>query len=155
MKSLSPILLVMAVSVTEYVYAAAPDPLSRDAVGDLNAPSIRAGDFTDAIKLPGEENISLAIGGFVKTVVAVVWSVTKNQWTPNMRSTAMAGYAKSGPLDWHAGDTFKSTTYAYVNLMCSVQHFLTMSIEYVYGNRENKDGSDLDSHRIACGRQGY
>ena len=41
--------------------------LSRDAVGDLNAPSVKAGDFPGAIQLPGDEGISLAIGGFVKT----------------------------------------------------------------------------------------
>ena len=40
----------------------------RDAVGDLNAPAVEAGDFPGAIKLPGLDNVSLAIGGFVKTV---------------------------------------------------------------------------------------
>lgn len=65
------------------VLAAAPQPASvetseksaltarqdvRDGVGDLNSASIEIGDFPGAIKIPGSKDISLAIGGSVKTV---------------------------------------------------------------------------------------
>ena len=43
-------------------------PAQRDRVGDLNAEMIRAGEFPGSLELPGTEKISLAIGGFVKTV---------------------------------------------------------------------------------------
>lgn len=41
----------------------------RDAVGDLNAPAVRAGEFPGSFRIPGPGNVSLAIGGFVKTAV--------------------------------------------------------------------------------------
>jgi len=41
----------------------------RDAVGDLNAGAVAAGDFPGSIRIPGANRISLAIGGFVKSVV--------------------------------------------------------------------------------------
>jgi len=51
--------------------APAPDasvPFRRDPVGDLNAAAVEAGEFPGSILLPGNEQISLAIGGFVKAV---------------------------------------------------------------------------------------
>ena len=35
--------------------------------------------------------------------------------------------------------------------MWSIQPYLTLGIEYAYGMRENKDGSDLDKNRIGIG----
>jgi hypothetical protein len=40
----------------------------RDTVGDLNSNALKAGDFPGAFKIPGSKDISLAIGGSVKTV---------------------------------------------------------------------------------------
>lgn len=54
--------------LTTTAAAAELDDLERDEVGDLNAPAVAAGDFPGAIKLPDLDNISLAIGGFVKAV---------------------------------------------------------------------------------------
>ncbi len=76
-----------------------------------------------------------------------------HHWTETLRSTVVAGYAKADPLDWQTGDTFENSRYASVNLLWSVQPFLTIGIEYKYGIRENKDGSDLDNHRVAIGIQ--
>jgi len=76
-----------------------------------------------------------------------------HHWTETLRSTAMAGYAHTEPFGWQAGNTFESSTYAAVNLMWSIQPFLTLGVEYAYGNQENKDGSDLDNHRIGLGIQ--
>lgn len=45
-----------------------PDTVKRDPVGDLNAEAIRSGTFPGSILIPGD-GVSLAIGGFVKTVV--------------------------------------------------------------------------------------
>jgi len=44
------------------------EPPQRDPIGDLNAGAVQAGEFAGAILLPGTR-ISLAIGGFIKTVV--------------------------------------------------------------------------------------
>ena len=40
----------------------------RDAIGDLNASSIKRGEFPGAIQVPGSD-ISLGFGGFIKTVI--------------------------------------------------------------------------------------
>jgi len=77
----------------------------------------------------------------------------QHHWTRNLRSNAMVGYAKAEPESWQTGDTFESSTYAAANLMWQVLPYLTMGVEYAYGQRENKDGSDLDNHRIGVGIQ--
>lgn len=77
----------------------------------------------------------------------------EHHWSDTWRSTAMAGYAKSDPLDWQPGDTFKSSTYASVNLMWQAMPYLNVGVEYGYGAREQKDGSDFDNHRVALGFQ--
>jgi len=76
-----------------------------------------------------------------------------HRWTDALRSTAMAGYAHAEPYGWQVGDTFESSSYAAVNLMWSIQPFLTFGVEYAYGVRENKDSSDIDNHRIGLGIQ--
>lgn len=40
----------------------------RDSIGDLNAASVAAGSFPGSFVIPGTQQVSLAIGGFVKTV---------------------------------------------------------------------------------------
>jgi len=77
----------------------------------------------------------------------------EHHWNRVLRSTAIVGYARSKPLDWQSGDTFESSTYASANLMWAVQPYLTLGVEYGYGQRENEDGSDLDNHRVAVGVQ--
>jgi len=42
--------------------------LARDSVGDLNSGSVKAGEFPGSFMIPGTGKVSLAIGGFVKTV---------------------------------------------------------------------------------------
>lgn len=79
----------------------------------------------------------------------------EHHWTDALRSTAMYGHAHATPLDWQAGDTFESSTYASVNLMWSMLPYLTVGAEYAYGKRENKDGSGLDNQRFALGVQIY
>jgi len=79
----------------------------------------------------------------------------QHYWTDTLRSTAMVGYAASEDFSWLPGDAFKNSTYASANLMWSVLPYLTMGVEYGYGQRENNDNSDIDNHRIAFGIQIY
>jgi DcaP outer membrane protein len=79
----------------------------------------------------------------------------QHHWTEGLRSNFMAGYAKAKPYNWQLGNTFESSSYAAANLMWQVLPYLTMGAEYAYGQRENKDGSDLDNHRVAVGFQFY
>lgn len=47
------------------------NPIHRDSIGDLNSESIKRGEFDGSISLPGTHNVSLAIGGTLKTVA--IW----------------------------------------------------------------------------------
>lgn len=84
-----------------------------------------------------------------------IMAAYEHHWTDSLRSTAMAGYAKSKPLGWQADDTFENSTYASVNLMWNVYRYITLGVEYAYGRRDNKDGSDIGNNRIAVGMQFY
>lgn len=84
-----------------------------------------------------------------------VMTAYEHHWNDSLRSSLLAGYARSKPLSWQPGDTFESSTYASANLMWEVLPYLTFGAEYAYGQRENKDNSDVDNHRFAVGVQFY
>jgi len=70
-----------------------------------------------------------------------------------LRSNAMFGYAYSNPFGFQSGGTLDNTLYTAANLMWEIFPYLTLGIEYAYGQRENKDHSDLDNHRVGIGFQ--
>lgn len=86
-----------------------------------------------------------------KQTGAMLWY--KRQWSQKLRSTAMAGMAKSEALGWQSGTTFESSSYAAANLMWSIQPYLTLGIEYAYGQRVTKNSAERDNQRIALGVQ--
>lgn len=77
----------------------------------------------------------------------------KRQWNQSLRSSFMAGYARSRPLEWQPSDTFQSSFYAAANLMWQVLPYLTLGVEYAYGERTLKDGSSLNNNRVGVGFQ--
>ena len=79
--------------------------------------------------------------------------VYSHQWQPGLRSAAIAGYAEAEPENFQQGLAFDNTTYLGANLLWSPLPYLTLGIEYVYGNSENEDGWDQDDHRILIGAQ--
>jgi len=79
----------------------------------------------------------------------------RHQWTPALRSSIMAGFARSKPLDWQPADEFERSEYAAANLMWAVQPYLTLGVEYAFGRNEMDDGTDLSNHRIMFGIQIY
>jgi hypothetical protein len=79
----------------------------------------------------------------------------QHAWTDTLRSSAMLGFAKSDAFEWQPGSTFESSHYAAVNLMWQVLPYMTLGVEYGYGKRENKDGSELDNNRISFGVQAF
>jgi type II secretory pathway pseudopilin PulG len=84
-----------------------------------------------------------------------IMSAYEHHWNDSLRSSVLAGYARSKPLSWQLGETFESSTYASANLMWEILPYLTFGVEYAYGQRENKDNSDVDNHRLAIGVQYY
>jgi hypothetical protein len=77
----------------------------------------------------------------------------EHHWTDVLRSNAMFGYAYSNPFGFQSGGTLDNTLYTAANLMWEIFPYLTLGIEYAYGQRENKDHSDLDNHRVGIGFQ--
>ena len=84
-----------------------------------------------------------------------VMTAYEHHWNESLRSSAFAGYAHSKTLGWQPGDTFESSVYASANLMWEVLPYLTLGVEYAYGQRENKDDSTVDNHRLGLGLQFY
>ncbi len=84
-----------------------------------------------------------------------ILSAYQHHWTEKIRSAAMVGYAKAEPEDWQDENVFESSTYGALNLFWQILPYLNLGLEYSYGMQENKDGSDLDNHRIAIGFQFY
>jgi hypothetical protein len=84
------------------------------------------------------------------------WGVAvhyQHYWTDDLRSTVMGGYAEADRSRSDPADSFESSDYASANLMWSPLPYLTLGLEYAYARRENRDGSDLDNHRVAVGFQ--
>ena len=77
----------------------------------------------------------------------------QHRWTQALRSTVGGGYAVSEVFAEQPDDAFRSTTYAYGNLMWSAMRFATFGAEYSFGRRATKDGSNLDNHRVMVGIQ--
>ncbi len=63
--------------------------------------------------------------------------------------------SKSFSLDWQPADTFESSRYASINLMWTIQPYLTLGVEYAYGENERADGTGLSNNRVALGIQIY
>jgi hypothetical protein len=136
--------------------------LSRDAVGDLNAPSVKAGDFPGAIQLPGD-GISLAIGGFVVTAAIVDSHAEKmgadfvpatpgssdNNGSFSIDSTLARLYFDARAPVPHG----KVRGYIEYDMNASNNGSLGVKLRHAYGKREIKDGSEPDNHRIAFGIQ--
>lgn len=99
-----------------------------------------ASGIVDADTLYLRENY----GGFVSY---------RHDWSDVTRSTAALGYAGADPLDAQPDDAFRSTTYAFINLMWSPITYLTGGVEYAYGLLELKDGTTRGNHRLAVGVQ--
>jgi len=77
----------------------------------------------------------------------------RHAWTSSLRSTVGAGHAVSEVFDEQPSDAFRSSTYAYGNLMWSAMRFATFGAEYSFGRRSTKGGAHLDNHRIMLGIQ--
>jgi len=67
----------MAPSATATAVAGAS--VRRDSVGDLNSRAVAAGAFPGSFVIPGSRDVSLAIGGLVKTV-AIADSNAEGFW---------------------------------------------------------------------------
>jgi hypothetical protein len=77
----------------------------------------------------------------------------RHAWSRTLRSTLGYGYAVSDVLEEQPGEAFRSSTYAYGNLMWSAVRFATFGVEYSFGRRTAKDGAHKDNNRVVLGVQ--
>lgn len=75
----------------------------RDVVGDLNAAAVRKGEFPGSFKIPGGSDVSLAIGGFVKTVAI------SDSDAETMGATFLPSSLGTNRSDTHGGFSLDST----------------------------------------------
>ena len=74
-------------------------------------------------------------------------------WSDRFRSSFAVGRALADTTGEQPGSAFSNSTYAYGNLMWNVLPYLSFGIEYDFGQRENKDNSTINNHRIMFGAQ--
>lgn len=76
----------------------------------------------------------------------------RHQWNSPCRSTAGAGYGtvENDPLQ--PDNALRASLYGMANLLCTVNRYITIGGEYVYGRRWNKVGA-LDNNRFMIGMQ--
>lgn len=80
------------------------------------------------------------------------FSALRHQWNKPCRSTVGVGYASVETDSRQPDNALRSSLYGLSNLMCSVNRYVTIGGEYVYGRRWNRVGS-LDNNRLMFGLQ--
>ncbi len=65
-----------------------------------------------------------------------------------LRTNLMVGYAEIDNLDVQPGSAVRSTTNAGVNLIWSPRPGMGVGAEFLYGERQNKDGTEGINHRF-------
>jgi len=81
------------------------------------------------------------------------WAGYQHFWTGTLQSNASYGYVKLKLTDSQPGDTYKSTTYASLNIIYTPIRFLSVGVEYIYGERLNKDNGYGNDHRVQFSTQ--
>lgn len=74
-------------------------------------------------------------------------------WNPRFRSSFALGYAEADNISGQPDDAFSNSTYVSTNLLYQFNDHITAGLEFIYGERENKDGSDTSNSRVMFGVQ--
>jgi hypothetical protein len=69
-------------------------------------------------------------------------------WSDRFRSNLVYGHVDSDNPDFVSGETFDNTTYTALDLIWSPYETVTCGIEYLWGQRENKNGESGTSNRF-------
>jgi hypothetical protein len=69
-------------------------------------------------------------------------------WSGRWRSNFVYGEINADNPDIVSGDTLDSTSYAAVDLICNPWKTVTLGVEYLWGRRENQDGSSGTANRV-------
>lgn len=72
----------------------------------------------------------------------------KHNWTEMLTSNVTYSQSRSDTTDFQSPDSLRETTYLAVNLIWNPTERVFTGIEYLFGTRENIDGSRGEAHRI-------
>lgn len=77
----------------------------------------------------------------------------RHAWSERTRSTLAGGHAWAEVVAEQPGDPFRSSTYAYLNMLHSPFPYVTLGAEYVYARYATDGGAVTDNHRLSFGFQ--
>jgi len=70
-------------------------------------------------------------------------------WTKSLKTNISAGYAELSNKEYQLGDTYKNSMSMSLDSFWTIVDGLKLGVEYVYGQRWNKDGSSGNASRIS------
>jgi hypothetical protein len=70
-------------------------------------------------------------------------------WTEHLKTNISTGYAELSNKDYQMGNTYKNSMSVSFDTFWSIVDGLKLGVEYVYGQRWNKDGSSGNASRIS------
>ena len=74
-------------------------------------------------------------------------------WADTWRTNVSYGQARADTAGLSLADNFKSSKYLGANIFYEITPYLTVGLEYNWGERKNIDGSDIDNRRVMLGLQ--
>ena len=76
------------------------------------------------------------------------WASYQHWWTDKLRSTVVGSYQRMDNLNIQSSDSFKSSIYTNGNLIYSPLKNYDIGIEYIWGQRKNKNGQTGRANRL-------
>jgi hypothetical protein len=76
------------------------------------------------------------------------WASYQHWWTDKLRSTVVGSYQRMDNLNIQSSDSFKSSIYTNGNLIYSPLKNYDIGIEYIWGQRKNKNGQTGHANRL-------
>jgi hypothetical protein len=76
------------------------------------------------------------------------WASYQHWWTDKLRSTIAGGYLRVDNLNIQSSDSLKASIYTNGNLIYSPVKPLDIGIEYIWGQRKNKNGQTGHANRL-------
>ncbi len=75
------------------------------------------------------------------------------RFSNDIRTNVMYGQANAEDEETLLAQAFESSTYFAANIFYEITPYLTLGVEYAWGERENLDGSNIENHRVTLGFQ--
>jgi hypothetical protein len=76
------------------------------------------------------------------------WASYQHWWTDKLRSTVVGGYQWVDNLNIQSSDSLKASIYTNGNLIYSPLKNYDIGIEYIWGQRKNKNGQTGHANRL-------